>query len=192
MDKGHHKDEGNSTQDNRQGHSSWNQQSVCWSPIWNKLFFGTGTPRFGFFWPLPITEWRSLFQNLDPILEWFQIGDSFLESPIWNGNYSRTVSDWTIPVLKRGCSHALFWNGDPHFGMGIANGYVPILKQGSPFQNREYWQPCSEMGIMPLFWLLVVRDSKDRKKCSPRSETGSPHSVMGRRQKIFQIRESPD
>jgi hypothetical protein len=75
--------------------------------------------------------------------------------------------------------------------MGIANGYVPISKWGSPFQNREYWQPCSEMGIMPRFWLLVVHDSKDRKKYSPHSETGSPRSVMGRRQKKFQIRESP-
>jgi hypothetical protein len=43
---------------------------------------------------------------------------------------------------------------------------------------------------MLRFWLLVVRDSKDRKKYSPRSETGSPRSVMGRRQKKFQIGES--
>jgi hypothetical protein len=79
----------------------------------------------------------------------------------------------SLPVLKRGSP---FWNG-------IANGYVPILKRGSEFQNGEYWQPRSEMGIMLRFWLLVVRGSKDRKKYSPHSETGSPHSVMGRRQK---------
>ncbi len=79
----------------------------------------------------------------------------------------------SLPVLNQG---SLFWNG-------IANGYVPILKWGFPFWNEEYWQPHSEMGIMLYFWLLVVCDSKDRKKYSPHSETGSPCSVMGRRQK---------
>ncbi len=147
------------------------------------LFWNGDSPIWNFFWRLPITEWGSLFRNGDPILEWFQIGDSFPESPIWNGNYSRMVSDWTVPILKQGCSHSPFWNGDPCFGTGIANCYVPISKQGSPFQNGEYWQPHSESGIMSRFWLLVVRDSKNRKKYSPCSEMGSPHSVMGRHRK---------
>jgi hypothetical protein len=74
--------------------------------------------------------------------------------------------------------------------MGIVNGYVPILKWGSPFQNREYWQPRSEIGIMPLFWLLVVCESKDRKKYGPHSETGSSRSVMGSRQKKSKSKNS--
>ncbi len=52
-----------------------------------------------------------------------------------------------------------------------------------PILGATHKQPRSEMGIMPHFWLLVVRDSNDRKKYSPHSETGSCHSVMGRRQK---------
>jgi hypothetical protein len=86
-----------------------------------------------------------------------------------------------LPILNQGSQ---FWNR-------IANGYVPILKRGSLLKNGEYWQPCSETGIMPRFWLLVVRDSKDRKKYSPHSEMRSPRSVMGKCQKKIQIGESP-
>ncbi len=168
------------------------QQGISVNPRFGtNSFLERGLPDLDFFWHLPITEWGSLFWNGDPISEWFQIGDSFPKSLICNGNYSRTVSDWTVPVSETGMLSlpVLKW-GSP-FWNGIANGYVPIMKRGSPFQYGEYWQPRSEMGIMPCFWLLVVRDPKDRKRYSPRSETGSPHSVMGRRQKKFQIGESP-
>ncbi len=149
------------------------KQTCFWngdSPIWN------------LFWCLPITERGPLFQNGYPILEWFRIGDSFPESTIGNGNYSRTVSDWTVPVLKRGCSHSPFWNRDPYFGMGIANCYVPILKWGfvsqrgvlaTPFQNGDH----ATLLASGYAWLKGQKE-------------GSPHSVMGRRWKNFQIGES--
>ncbi len=150
--------------------------------IWNKLFFGMGTPWFGFFCTYPqligdpYSKTGTLFWNdsKSGILcpnPWFAT-ETILERLVTGHPHTETGM-LSLPVLKQGSP---FWNG-------IANGYVPILKRGSPFQNGEYWHPRSKMGIMPRFWLLVVHDSKDRKKYSPHSEMGSHRSVMGRHQK---------
>jgi hypothetical protein len=138
-------------------------REICDNPQFGtNSFLERGVPDFEFFWRLPITERGSLFQNGDPISEWFQIGDSFPKSPICNGNYSRTVSDWTIPILKQGCSHSLFWKWDPHFGMGLLIVMSPFwngdlrFRTGSTGNPVLKWGSCHASG----FWLCMQRTEK--------------------------------
>ncbi len=138
------------------------------------LFWNGDSPIWNFFRCLPITERGSLFQNGDPILEWFQIGDSLPKSPICNGNYSRTVSDWTVPVLKRRCSHSPFWNGDSRFGMGLLmfmspfwNG-DPHFRTGSTGNPVLKWGSCRASGL----WLYVTQ--RTEKSTVPVLKQGVP------------------
>ena len=104
---------------------------MCLSPNWNKLYSETGIPHMGIFEsPCPFPYGNHQMETVIPIWKTFPYGDFYLNPQMGMNSIRKRVSDWTVPVRKRG----------------------PVSIRGSPYRNGYPFHllPHMETGIHPF------------------------------------------
>ena len=124
---------------------------ICWSPNWNKLYSETGIPHMGIFEsPCPFLYGNHQMETVIPIWKTLPYGDFYLNPQMGMNSIWKRVSDWTVPVRKRGPVSIRgfpYRNGYPfhllpHMETGIRPFHMGMCKSPFPYGNHHMETVC--------------------------------------------------